>query len=523
MWIEQTDYEWIDAVCRQLSRVTGWPTSFAPHDEVTPDPPGEYHWSCELHTPEGCPGTLHVTLPPGRELDEGFLRACETVDLAMLLIRRVLMARTSPDERSGGPAGPPGSSAGARPTDPWTEAVRRVLDVALRLTSFRAAAVLVLDRDAHRLRLRGQVSRDGMILFGRQLDQSPFDADALRNQLVVIRRRDQRFLEWLPEGMSLGVCRGIQTAQGPQGTLWMFDRRDRRITGREEVVLQSVAARLSELIEQATQIEDGEQQRRLRAELRIAAEAQPQQQLLMQGADGWCRIAARSESAREVGGDLCEVIPLDSERMLLAIGDAAGHSIPAAMVMAAVRGALRVLVDPQHADTLQPHRIVTHLNRVLHGIVESHQFMTLTCAILDARKRTVRLCNAGHPPALLIRGGVAESIDAHGLLLGVVEDAKYRSHTFRLRPGDLLAFYSDGISEARARSQKLFRAESIASIILRHASLPPEQIVETVWTAVQSHVSTAHPDDRTLLIARFEGRPAAARRTSPLPAIPAGV
>jgi phosphoserine phosphatase RsbU/P len=517
MWILQPEREWIDSVCRQLSRVTGWPTTFAPAAEPTLEVPGEYQWSCELQSHWGRVGTLNVLLPLDRELDDSFLRACETADLATQLIRRVLIAQAVRDEL------PPTISSGGRPAEGWEEAVHRVLDVALRLADMRAAVLFVLDRDSGQLRLRGQLCRDRMLLFGRPLDQSPFDAAAIQSTPVVIRRREEQFSEWLPEGMALGVCRGIQSSQGLQGTLWMFDRRDRRLTSREEAVLESISVRMAELIEHARQVEAGAQQRRLQAELRIAAESQPRHQFRLQGAGGWCHIAARSECAREVGGDLCEVIPLGRERYLLAIGDAAGHSIPAAMVMSAVRGALRVIADPREPGRIEPHRIVSRLNQVLHGIVESHQFMTLVCAILDGSTSTLELCNAGHPPALLIRQGSSAALEAHGLLLGVVDDARYQTQTFHLEPGDLLAFYSDGVSEARARSQQLFRAQSIASIMTRHAELPPEQLVESVWTALHEHVSAAHPDDRTLLVVRFDGRPALHSQTESLPAVAAGV
>src|SRR5690606_31230202 len=149
------------------------------------------------------------------------------------------------------------------PGEAWTQAVNRVLDVALRLTNLRAAVLFLLDRDAGRLRLRGQICRDRMLLFSRPLEHSPFDAAALRSGPVVIRRRDGRFSEWLPEGMSLGVCRGIQTSQGLQGTLWMFDRRDRRLTGREQAVIDSIVVRLTDLIEQINRMEEGAEQRRL--------------------------------------------------------------------------------------------------------------------------------------------------------------------------------------------------------------------------------------------------------------------
>ena len=126
MWINQPEREWIDSVCRQLSRITGWPTTFTPADEPTLQIPGEYHWACELRTDRGCAGTLNVALPLDRELDDSFLRACENADLATQLIRRVLIAHTPREQLpqtgeakdGSADAGSATPATGARTTNP---------------------------------------------------------------------------------------------------------------------------------------------------------------------------------------------------------------------------------------------------------------------------------------------------------------------------------------------------------------------------------------------------------------------
>lgn len=510
MWIQDVDHTWIASVCRRLSRVTGYPTTFAPVVRDTAASLLEYSWTGEL-LEDGQPiGGLRVALPRGCELDARFLCACETVDVAAQLVQEVLNCRGrrfgSLNDEAPGQA----VLSGETHADSWSASIDRVLDVGLRLTGFRAAALYLLDSQSSVLRLRSERTRDRntVLMYGRPLDQAPFDTRALQHQPTVIRRQAGEFSAWLPEGMSLGVCRGLETTHGTQGTLWVFDRRDRRLTLRDEQALDSIVIRLSSLLEQADAAQEHVRQRQLRAELRIASEAQPDQQVSLVGADGWCDISGRTESAREVGGDLCEVVPLGNNRVLIAIGDAAGHSIPAAMVMATMRGALRVMLDEDAPDGLQPERIVTRLNRVLHGIVEAHQFMTLSCAILDRRANRLTIANAGHPPPLLIRGNDVVPIESSGLLLGVVDDAEYHARHVELKRGDLLAFYTDGISEAANSHRVLFRSDGIAETIRRHRRRSPDEIVQAVWAAFQAHRDDEGPaDDRTLLVARYVGLP----------------
>ena len=110
-------------------------------------------------------------------------------------------------------------------------------------------------------------------------------------------------------------------------------------------------------------------------------------------------MAARCASCYELGGDLCEVIPLSADRTAIAIGDASGNSIPAAMIMSAVRGAL--LTHPADEDGVA--QLLTKTNEGLCRITRSHQFMSLCYGVYDARNWRFTYCNAGHPAPLLVR------------------------------------------------------------------------------------------------------------------------
>ena len=506
MWTRATNHQWIEAACRELTRVTGWLILFVPDSSSPTEAARRFAWRSEISDGNQRVGTLGVVMPVGRKPDESFLRACDYTDLVARLIQGVVAEQSAAaDLRTPAPpTGAESTSTEAGPADPWTLAVNRVLDVTLQTTGLRAAALLAADPQAagDGLRLRAVRTHDGQppLTFPRPLCEFPFDADSFRSGPIVIRRQNGRLCEWLPDGMSLAVCCQLRTHETLGGVLWVFDRRDRRLMPREQHLLLSVASRLGDLAEKAVLVEESELQRKLRTELRIASETQtpPSNSSVQLG--GWCQVASRLETYREVGGDLCEVIPLDEERLLLVIGDAAGHSVPAALIMATVRGALRLVVEEPVAEDLRPEQVVTRLNRVLHGVVESYQFMTLTCALIDRRRETVQIANAGHPPSLLIRDEEVHQLEQSGLVLGVDKEADYHSRVVTLEPGDVLVFYTDGVSEARGRDQQLFRQEGIVDVVRRHVDRTAEQIVSEVWSNLGSHLADDDHDDRTLLV-----------------------
>ncbi|MER6997920.1 SpoIIE family protein phosphatase [Streptomyces sp. NPDC000410] len=160
------------------------------------------------------------------------------------------------------------------------------------------------------------------------------------------------------------------------------------------------------------------------------------------------QVAARYRPAAEeyrVGGDWYDVLPLPNGRVLVAVGDIAGHGIDAATGMVALRNALRGLAFTGHS----PARLMAWLNAVTldtHG----HPTATAVCALFDPADRTLRWASAGHLPLLLLRDGRARLLDAPGnILLGAVPGAEYEETLTPLAPGDTLMFYTDGLVERR--------------------------------------------------------------------------
>ncbi len=539
MWSNQPIRDWIDAACRQYSRVMGrsltFDTCLADGTATVDSTSGGVHaatptgvqWRATICDGTQMVGVLRLRSRAGQRRDAEFLKACETAELTAQLIERAVTTRAAEEFGTWDSMRPravigrshrlatAAVSDGNNEPSSAAERIGRLLETLRRLTGFAAAALLVRDPESGQealvsMRTAGSVEISAELLIRCHATL----AGAPRPGHITVFRRSAE-----PDGL-LSLFSGeekiataaVQQIGGPDtapGTVWLFDRRDRRLTHRDRHVIGLVSARLQQLVEQEMLLGESSDNRELKVEIKVASQAQPSSPAHFVGRGGWCEIAGCVQSVRGIGGDLLELIPLANDRVFLAIGDAAGHSIPAALVMASVRGAVRALFDRSPGQEGRPigrppHEVVESVNSVLHSIVQSHQFMTLFCGILDGQTMTFEYANAGHPQPLLLRGQQLQRLASHGLVLGVTEDATYERAVVPIRPGDVLTFYSDGITEAACRDRVLFGSQGIEKLLLHNAGASALEIRDALWEAMQTHLAGSNQnDDRTLAVLRI--------------------
>jgi phosphoserine phosphatase RsbU/P len=216
-------------------------------------------------------------------------------------------------------------------------------------------------------------------------------------------------------------------------------------------------------------------------------------------------IAALSVPSMHIGGDYHDVLPVDARRWGFVIADVAGKGAGAALMMAACRAALRIFA----AGEPSPGVVVRRLNQALHGDMPQGMFIALTYGVLDLDTHRFRYVRAGHEPGLLIRrgGGEAELMGGAGLALGLdagpLFDEVLEEREVALGQGDLMAFYTDGITEAAKPDGEEFGRDRLASSVARHDERPLAEIVRTVDRYLRQFSALAPKhDDRTLLLVR---------------------
>lgn len=244
-------------------------------------------------------------------------------------------------------------------------------------------------------------------------------------------------------------------------------------------------------------------------ELQVVAEIQrsllPVELPRMPGFD----CAAFYKTSAQAGGDYYDFFPFEHGQCGLFIADVSGHGTPAAVLMAITHA----IAHTRPGAPKPPAEILAYLNgHLCRSYTRSGAFITGFYGVLDPRTRRFSYASAGHnPPRLCRRGSVMALDDAGGLPLGIAEDEKYEDASIVLKPGDLLALYTDGITEAMpakpsGRGVELFGTERLDAILTESGSATAAAAVGAVRDAVAAFEGgTAPRDDQTMLAIRCVG------------------
>ena len=204
--------------------------------------------------------------------------------------------------------------------------------------------------------------------------------------------------------------------------------------------------------------------------------------------------------ANTVGGDFYDILPVDDRHLAIAVGDVAGKGSPAALLMALLLAMMRTLVD----ERLEPADLVSRLNVQVNRHAPGNRFITLFYGIYDTAAGVITYVNAGHTPPLLMRatGGFERLLDG-GMALGMFERASYQVGRASLQPGDLLAVYSDGITEAEDSKGVPFDERGLQTALRTNARADIAGIGAAVTRAVETYTGdTRFADDLTVLLLR---------------------
>ncbi len=197
-------------------------------------------------------------------------------------------------------------------------------------------------------------------------------------------------------------------------------------------------------------------------ELRIARLIQnnllPQKYPSIKGVQFW----ARNIPVAGISGDFYDFIELGKEQIGIVLGDICGKGIPAALFMAKTISDFKLVASPNK----KPGKTMNEINNILAETTTLGLFVTLIYLLLDAKNRTLTYVNAGHPAPLIKRSGKVKLLEGEkGLPLGVSSDFSFKENKIKLRKGDLLFLYTDGLSEAKGKNGKRFSSEKIVKLV----------------------------------------------------------
>jgi phosphoserine phosphatase RsbU/P len=213
-------------------------------------------------------------------------------------------------------------------------------------------------------------------------------------------------------------------------------------------------------------------------------------------------VHAVIEPAREVGGDLYEVLRVSDRRVVVALGDVSGKGIPAALFMAVALTVLRTLA----ADVAEPDDILRRLNDELCARNPRGMFVTLQCLVFDLERRRVSCASAGHHQLAIVSPGLPPrlAIPSSGRPAGLLPANPIQRETLPLEAGDTFVLFSDGVSEAMDTKDDFYGEERLLGALAAAASGTPREMVSQVMADIRRFTAGAkQSDDITVLAVRY--------------------
>ncbi len=387
---------------------------------------------------------------------------------------------------------------------PLKELFEMILNLALSAMEAKRGVILTLEEGDLVLRaskgegfeistaVRDRVLRDkcSLVITDAQLD------DALRQQKSILMHRVRSIMA-VP----------LQTGDRVIGLIYVDNGAFIRSFSQEDLDLLTVLANVAAIRIEHARLASIEQKEQLMAsDLAQASEIQqsllPSEAPLLPGFD----MSGYNLACRTVGGDYYDFLPYGENKVALVIGDVSGKGLPAALMMSSLQARVQMLIETRP----DPASAVTTLNRNLAERCPLGKFITFFYAVLNTETGELTYSNAGHNPPLLLRStGQVEMLPGGGLIMGLFPSIVYGSHTTTLEPGDMLALFSDGVTEARNADDQELGELGLAEFLLGCMT----ESCSTVTADLAKHVrewcgTSSFADDFTIvLVKRLEYQP----------------
>jgi len=217
-------------------------------------------------------------------------------------------------------------------------------------------------------------------------------------------------------------------------------------------------------------------------------------------------ISGAMHPARVVGGDYYDFLPRPDGRMRLVIADVSGKGVAAALLMSATAAAVQL-------ETNEPRKlcdVVSHLNKELYALQDDGRFVTVLVGELDPRSGLLKYINCGHNPALLLRGDSreAEWLGASCTPVGMTPEMDCLLEEIRLAPGDIMVWYTDGLTEAKNRDAQEFGTGRLLESVQQHSASSARGICEQLWRDAAAFAQQdSLDDDLTLMVVKMKNAP----------------
>ncbi len=381
------------------------------------------------------------------------------------------------------------------------EVLKLILESLKKVIDFNAGGVYLLNEKSHDL---SSVSAVGYgqgdekfvhLKFGQGL----VGWSAKTGEAVIIDdvTGDKRYVNARPETKSEIVCPmkidgrviGVMNLESDKSDAFDKESLD---------LLTAFASQAAISVERALLHSKMMENRRVTEQLAIARQIQltfiPKSDPVIDGYD----ISGVNIPSGEVGGDYFDFITIVNNQTGISIADVSGKGIPAALIMASFRASLIAEIRNNYAI----RTICSKVNRLLYESVEQGNYVTAFYGVLDSKNDIFTFANCGHNrPIFLKKNGNVVFLAEGGPALGVLEDSLYEERPIFIQSGDLVFFYTDGVSEAVGKEGQEFGQDRIISALRQYRDLPSHEIHRRLYDDILEFASPTHYfDDLTMVV-----------------------
>jgi sigma-B regulation protein RsbU (phosphoserine phosphatase) len=386
------------------------------------------------------------------------------------------------------------------------EVLDKLAEAAVKImVGVKACSIRLLDEEAGDLIMRssyglsdeyqskGPVSKDDPVI------EAAFAGEAVVLDDMRVDGRVKYKEATLHEGLVSQLTVAMKFRRKAIGVLRLYSPKPRQFYEDDIALARVVASQCAVAITNTKLYAEAIKGQRMAEQIRLAGVIQrrmiPEKAPSIPGLD----MAATYIPCFDVGGDFYDFLQLSSNSVAVAIADVIGKGIPAAIMMSLFRGSVRAYVDAEH-DKGSIEKVINKLNKMACGECKDGEFVALFYAVLDVKEKTLTYCNCGHEPAVLIRDGKIVELDKGGFVLGVEAKAEYEIETLRLRDGDCLLFYTDGLVDAADFDGQFWGRERMLETAKKFTALEAGQMVKNILGYRRRFVGLASQVDDTSII-----------------------
>ncbi len=376
-----------------------------------------------------------------------------------------------------------------------------ILDCLVKVVKYDAAAIFLIDKkkqEIEHIKARGfdpALEPDLQLKIGQGL--AGWVAETQKSLIVSNVKEDPRYIEARVESKS-GIVVPMVSQKRIIG-VFSLESDELNAYDEEDLYLLEAFASLAAIsLERARQHEEILEKRKLEEELAIAKRIQqsflPRKKPQLPGFD----ISGVNIPSETVGGDYYDFIPIIENQLGIAIGDVSGKGIPAALIMASFRASLIAEIRNNYAI----RSIMFKVNNLLFESTASDIYVSAVYGVLDTKNKIFTFVNAGHnAPILRCATGKMEYLIEGGIALGMFENSKYEERALSLNPGDILVFYTDGVTEAKNEKEEEFGTRRLKQIIDESQKSDAHQILKNIYQAIKDFTGDLpQADDLTMIV-----------------------